>query len=187
MAARSNRKNRRAAPYPLRRPTGTPSFSKFTPSFPKFTPVNAPPKNAVPPVGGPKTPQGGLDRDEALRQTPIGTSTVRMLVGESTAQGVVPKSRSNTGEVSAIPPTPYDVDPTESAYGVPTREDLHYWNRAASSFIRSSSGIDPTWVGRRPLGQGSFGIAGVWEKFDHNGNVVDVRQFANRIREIPSR
>ena len=174
MAARTNRSNRRAAPYPQRRPTGTPSFAKFTP-------INAPRKNAVPPVGGPKAPQGGVDRHEALRQAPIGTSTVRMLVGESTALEVVSKSGSNTGEVSAILPTPYDVDPTETAYGVPTRQDMRYWNRTASSFIRSSSGIDPTWVGRRPLGQGSFGIAGVWEKFDHNGNIVDVRQFANYI------
>ncbi len=34
------------------------------------------------------------------------------------------------------------------------------------------------WVGKRPLGQGGFGMAGLWEKYDGEGNIVDVIMFA---------
>ena len=106
-----------------------------------------------------------------------------MLVGDTTAQPDVPTAGTTTLQ-NDRPVEDYDATPDESPFGVPTQDDLQYWNRSASSFIRSSSGIDATWVGRRPLGQGSFGIAGVWEKYDHNGNMIDVRQFENHFQEI---
>lgn len=179
MAARRDRTNRRAAPYP-------PPNSNPPPSISKFTPINAPLQIPLPPVGGPKTPQRGLKSHAALRDAPIGSSTVRMLVGDTTQQHKEPTTKSNAEDVSNSEASLYDVDPEESAYGAPTAADLQYWTRSAAQFIRSSSGIDATWVGRRPLGQGSFGIAGVWEKYDHNGNMVDVRRFPDHMQEMPS-
>jgi len=34
------------------------------------------------------------------------------------------------------------------------------------------------WAGKRPLGQGGFEMAGLWEKYDGEGNIVDVTMFA---------
>lgn len=179
MAARRDRNNHRAAPYPPRTTNPPPSISKFTP-------INAPLQIPLPPVGGSTTPQWGLKSHAALREAPIGSSTVRMLVGDTTQQQEVPMTGSNAGDASDLEATLYDVDPDETAYGAPTAADLQYWTRSAAQFIRSSSGIDATWVGKRPLGQGSFGIAGVWEKYDHNGNMVDVRTICRSYARDPS-
>ena len=174
MAVRRTRSNRRPAPYPPRRPVATPTISSLTP-------IDALTMTEQPPVGGPKATQGALDRHEALRQAPIGKSTEPMFVRDPTTKGTVPivgPGAPQAGDGN-FPWHLYDVDPSESAFGVPSKADLKFWTRSAASFIRSSSAIDATWVGRRPLGQGSFGIAGVWEKYDHNGNMIDVRQSAN--------
>lgn len=75
----------------------------------------------------------------------------------------------------------YDANEYESIVGWPTLEDLAMWNSEASEFIRSSPGIyeaDFQWVGKQPLGQGAFGIVGLWEKIDQEGRVVDVRAFS---------
>ena len=72
----------------------------------------------------------------------------------------------------------YDAYPNEGVVGVPTLEDLTMWTSTASQFIRSDAGITEdsfVWVGKQPLGQGSFGLVGLWEKIDREGNVVDVR------------
>ena len=74
----------------------------------------------------------------------------------------------------------YDARLDESVIGVPTPDDLVLWTKPAAQFIRSSAGITEApfvWVGKRPLGEGAFGLAGLWEKIDQEGNVVDVRAF----------
>lgn len=177
MAARRDRNTRRTAPYPPRTIVPPPSISKFTP-------INAPLQIPLPTVGGPKTAQWGLKSHAALRDAPIGSSTVRMLVGDTSKQ--VPTTGSNAEDASNLEAALYDVDPEETAYGPLTVDDLQYWTRSAARFIRSSSGIDATWVGKRPLGQGSFGIAGVWEKYDHNGNMIDVRPICRFYAKGPS-
>lgn len=88
------------------------------------------------------------------------------------------KSKEDDNEVEIISPQPYDAGPRESVYGIPTPDDLALWTMSAAQFIRSQAGIndgDLAWVGKRPLGQGGFGLAGLWEKIDSEGNVVDVR------------
>lgn len=75
----------------------------------------------------------------------------------------------------------YDAYPNESVVGVPSLGDLSMWTPTASQFIRSNAGITEdgfVWVGKQPLGQGSFGLVGLWEKIDREGNVVDVRAFS---------
>ena len=99
---------------------------------------------------------------------------MRMLVGDTTPGNDVVMAGSDAGEVENDRVQDYDVDASVSAVGAPTPGALHFWSEAAAGFISSTSGLDHTWVGKRPLGQGSFGIAGVWEKHDANGNVVDV-------------
>ncbi|KAL8708182.1 MAG: hypothetical protein Q9225_007644 [Loekoesia sp. 1 TL-2023] len=42
-----------------------------------------------------------------------------------------------------------------------------------AEFIRSQHGYEEGWVGRKPLGQGAVGRAGMWEKRDADGNVID--------------
>lgn len=74
----------------------------------------------------------------------------------------------------------YDAHPQEGVVGELTFEDLAIWGDGPSEFIRSEAGISEppfVWVGKRPLGKGAFGVAGLWEKIDPEGNVVDVRAF----------
>lgn len=77
--------------------------------------------------------------------------------------------------------TKYDAGPDENVVGVPSPEDLELWTKPAAQFIRSNAGIIDVpyrWVGKRPLGEGGFGLAGLWEKLDLEGNVIDVRAFS---------
>jgi hypothetical protein len=71
----------------------------------------------------------------------------------------------------------YDVTPEKRVIGAVSMDDVTLWTRPAAEFIRSHSGITTSpdvWVGRYPLGKGGFGMAGLWEKIDPEGNVVDV-------------
>ena len=60
-----------------------------------------------------------------------------------------------------------------------TVEDRQRWGKEIAQFIRSDADAEPEpgaeWVGKRPLGQGSFGIAGLWELRDGDGNVTQVQ------------
>lgn len=70
----------------------------------------------------------------------------------------------------------YDAAPYETSLGYAKIDDYNLWSGLAAQFIRSASGLDPSamWVGRKPLGEGSFGLAGLWERVDTEGTVVDV-------------
>lgn len=63
--------------------------------------------------------------------------------------------------------------------GEPSEEDIHLYGRTLAKFIRSPFNDDDAdggsaWYGVKPLGRGGFGMAGLWEKRDANGRVVDV-------------
>ena len=68
----------------------------------------------------------------------------------------------------------YDVDWNQTAAVTADTSDYEKWNEAPAEFIRSYSGVGDEWVGKRPLGAGGFGLAGLWEKYDDNGAVVEV-------------
>lgn len=70
---------------------------------------------------------------------------------------------------------PYDVPESQDIMGNPNRDDVELWGEAAAAFIASApGGYGPGWVGKRPLGQGGFGRAGLWELLDDEGNVKEV-------------
>lgn len=49
------------------------------------------------------------------------------------------------------------------------------WDLGYAAFIKSPAGLSGShWIGKRPLGSGSFGTAGLWERRDGNNNVVEV-------------
>lgn len=50
------------------------------------------------------------------------------------------------------------------------------WGKDWTKFIRSAAGgcLNGNWVGVLPLGSGAFGRAGLWEKRNQDGKVVDV-------------
>ncbi|KAL9578433.1 MAG: hypothetical protein Q9203_007101, partial [Teloschistes exilis] len=47
------------------------------------------------------------------------------------------------------------------------------WGWRMLEFVRSDHGYESGWIGVKPLGEGSFGRAGLWEKRDEDGKVVD--------------
>lgn len=63
--------------------------------------------------------------------------------------------------------------------GNPNVDDTELWGEEAAAFIASApgGGYAPSWVGKRPLGQGGFGRAGLWERYDDEGNVLEVMIF----------
>lgn len=74
------------------------------------------------------------------------------------------------------PIEPYDVTWNQKAAATANLSDYGKWDTAPAEFIRSSSGLGSGWVGKRPLGSGAFGVAGLWEKRDNNGSVMEVRK-----------
>lgn len=74
-------------------------------------------------------------------------------------------------------PVDYDALPDETTKGVPEPDDLDLWTKPAAEFIRSEIGLIESsndWVGKRPLGEGGFGLAGLWERLGPDGTPVDV-------------
>lgn len=87
-------------------------------------------------------------------------------------------SRGRAASVS-IPRSPgerYDAATREPIEGRPHKGD-HIWGNVAAKFIKSPPGgcLQGNWIGVRPLGKGGFGLAGLWEKRNEDGRVVDVR------------
>lgn len=68
----------------------------------------------------------------------------------------------------------YDVAWNQKAAATAKVSDYEKWDTAPAEFIRSYSGLGSGWVGKRPLGAGGFGMAGLWEKYDGNGTVIEV-------------
>ncbi|KAL8950394.1 MAG: hypothetical protein Q9222_003574 [Ikaeria aurantiellina] len=77
-----------------------------------------------------------------------------------------------------VPNNPRDISPNEqNVWGPPEDGDIPLWGRKVSKFIRSPIGPEKDWGsgwrGVKPLGKGGFGVAGLWEKLDQDGKVID--------------
>ena len=71
--------------------------------------------------------------------------------------------------------TRYDVNESEGVMADPDPDNAELWGEEAATFIASAPGAhEPGWVGKRPLGEGGFGRAGLWELQDEEGNVRQV-------------
>lgn len=95
-------------------------------------------------------------------------------------QGIDPTDPVAPQRDPTIKTESYDAGPEEGVVGMASIDDITLWKNRAAQFIRSSAGITGSsdmWVGKRPLGEGGFGLAGLWEKIDAAGNVVDVGFF----------
>ncbi|KAL8737972.1 MAG: hypothetical protein Q9181_001194 [Wetmoreana brouardii] len=72
--------------------------------------------------------------------------------------------------------------------GIPMENDLQRWGNRFSNFIRSPFGLvdrktkqfEQGWKGRKPLGRGTFGMAGMWEKELEDGS-LDVGTLHSRV------
>lgn len=64
--------------------------------------------------------------------------------------------------------------------GVASEEDIALYGNRLAKFIRSPIYSEKddydtaAWRGVKPLGRGGFGMAGLWEKRDENGALIDV-------------
>ena len=116
-----------------------------------------------------------------LVERPLRASNLGLEAAQSPTQS---KSKSKT------PSEPYDIDEghhsdpveaydvawTQKAAAPANASDLEKWDTAPAEFIRSSSGLGIGWLGKRPLGAGGFGMAGLWKKRDDNGTVIEVNK-----------
>ena len=73
------------------------------------------------------------------------------------------------------PPEFFDVSPRLRDAIPPADGEMSLWKDGHAAFINSSAGIGGThWIGKRPLGSGGFGTAGLWERRDENNAVIEV-------------
>ena len=69
----------------------------------------------------------------------------------------------------------FDIKDNSEVFGLPTPDDVRRWKEGAY-FIKSNSGLrNSRWVGKRPLGQGGFGITGLWQQYNADGRVKKVK------------
>ncbi len=89
---------------------------------------------------------------------------------------IASNGRASTVSIPSEPGEQYDALNTERIVGSTTNRFRTPWVPEAASFIQSRPGgcLEGQWIGVRPLGQGSYGIAGLWEKRNDDGEVVDV-------------
>ncbi|KAL8672009.1 MAG: hypothetical protein Q9168_003514 [Polycauliona sp. 1 TL-2023] len=78
-----------------------------------------------------------------------------------------------------IQPKSYDVDVELD----PEFDDVYLEDLLdTAAFLRTHHGYEEGWVGRRLLGKGAGGRAGLWEKLDSNGGIIDqicIKQIGN--------
>ena len=69
----------------------------------------------------------------------------------------------------------FDIKDNREVFGLPSPDDVKRWKEGAY-FIKSNSGLERSrWVGKRPLGQGAFGITGLWQQCNTDGRVKKVK------------
>ena len=84
----------------------------------------------------------------------------------------------DSGDEEQFGLAPYDAPESQDVMGNPNFDDSELWGEDIAAFIASApGGYGPGWVGKRPLGQGGFGRAGLWELLDDEGNVLQVLIF----------
>ena len=73
------------------------------------------------------------------------------------------------------PPELFDVSPSLPDVIHPIDGERSSWKMEHASFIKSAAGLSGShWIGKRPLGSGGFGTAGLWERRDENNVVIEV-------------
>ena len=73
------------------------------------------------------------------------------------------------------PPESFDVPPGLPDVIHPADGEMSSWEAEHAAFIKSAAGLSGShWIGRRPLGSGGFGTAGLWERRDENNVVIEV-------------
>ena len=99
------------------------------------------------------------------------------LPGQSKSKSKTPSEDYDFDEgYESDPVEAYDVLWNQKAAAPANASDYEKWDTAPAEFIRSSSGLGSGWLGKRPLGAGGFGMAGLWEKRDDNGTVIEVNE-----------
>ena len=74
----------------------------------------------------------------------------------------------------------FDIKDDSEVFGLPTPDDVKRWKEGAY-FIKSNSGLrNSRLVGKRPLGQGGFGISGLWQQCNADGRVKKVKLGTSR-------
>lgn len=150
------------------------------------------------PYGRPRTSEAsGPRRYQKSGLTNVPTGLMRELLGDENEQDPEPSKRSlariSSAEATMSMESEYsvqdsedievDLDPVydalshETTKGVPNAGDLELWTRPAAEFIRSGVGTiqhADDWIGTRPLGEGGFGLAGLWERIGEDGFSEDV-------------
>ncbi len=82
----------------------------------------------------------------------------------------------NSDPYSRLPDS-FDVSPglRDAEPLSPGRAARSRWEPEHAAFINSKAGFrNEKWVGKRPLGFGGFGTAGLWELRDNNDNLLKV-------------
>lgn len=73
------------------------------------------------------------------------------------------------------PPELFDVTPGLLDAMFLADDESPFWDTDHAAFIKSAAGLEnENWLGKRPLGSGSFGTAGLWELRDDNNVVIEV-------------
>ena len=88
---------------------------------------------------------------------------------------VTPRKSSPNSRPYSLPPHWFDSEP-ELPHAVTLADgETTFWNAEHATFIKSAAGLaNAKWIGVRPLGQGGFGTAGLWELRDENNAVTEV-------------
>ena len=115
---------------------------------------------------------GEVEVQESQESTPL-----HVPKGETTNQSA--QSEQYSEDIEDEGPKQYDALSYETTKGIANADDLELWTQPAAEFIRSGIGLvefSDDWVGKRPLGQGGLGLAGLWERLDEDGTPVDVSE-----------
>lgn len=88
--------------------------------------------------------------------------------------GKIPVASSPNSSPYSGPPDQFDVSPQLLDAVTLGDGDKSYWKTEHAAFIKSAAGLDnANWIGKRPLGSGGFGTAGLWELRDDNNVVTE--------------
>lgn len=71
----------------------------------------------------------------------------------------------------------YDINMKFRISGLPTFSEVKRWKDKGrpAKFIRSPSGLGSARIGKRPFGRGTYGLAGLREKYDDDYVMTEVR------------
>lgn len=129
------------------------------------------PDNRFQPYGA-----GRLPAERPIRVSNPGLETPQLPRHNEARSRISPEPLDDDEGYDSDPIEAYDVTRHQKAAATANASDYGRWDTAPAEFIRSSSGLGSGWVGKRPLGSGAFGVAGLWEKRDNNGSVIEVRK-----------